>query len=150
MPRQNQRPSSTDGTPHSPTHQNHKQTAQQRPPIALGCGIAWTLNSRFWGCYFFVHKVILCNWFFRILLRNIVGALNAFVVWNARNLMKYSLISKALLLMSNNTCHASHLNSAPGQVFAFYPKQKDFTLQALRRIMLYAIHPANYQPRHLI
>ncbi len=21
---------------------------------------------------------------------------------------------------SNNTCHASHLNSAPGQVFAFY------------------------------
>ena len=27
-----------------------------------------------------------------------------------------------------------------------YPKQKDFTLQALRRIMLYAIHPANYQP----
>ncbi len=23
-------------------------------------------------------------------------------------------------IMSNNTCHASHLNSAPGQVFAFY------------------------------
>jgi len=23
-------------------------------------------------------------------------------------------------IMGNNTCHASHLNSAPGQVFAFY------------------------------
>ncbi len=23
-------------------------------------------------------------------------------------------------IVGNNTCHASHLNSAPGQVFAFY------------------------------
>ena len=23
-------------------------------------------------------------------------------------------------IIGNNTCHASHLNSAPGQVFAFY------------------------------
>ena len=26
--------------------------------------------------------------------------------------------------MINNTCHASHLNSAPGRVFAFYAEVK--------------------------
>ena len=34
---------------------------------------------------------------------------------------KIQLDSEASIayIMSNNTCHASHLNSAPGQVFAF-------------------------------
>ncbi len=35
--------------------------------------------------------------------------------------MKYFVISKVYhTFVTNNTCHASHLNSAPGQVFAFY------------------------------
>ncbi len=38
------------------------------------------------------------------------------------NSSKIKLDSKGSIayIIANNTCHASHLNSAPGQVFAFY------------------------------
>ena len=41
---------------------------------------------------------------------------------NINNIVKNNLTStsKKMYLCPNNTCHASHMNSAPRQVFAFY------------------------------
>lgn len=32
----------------------------------------------------------------------------------------FGKLEKSLKFANNNTCHASHKNSAPGQVFAFF------------------------------
>ena len=44
----------------------------------------------------------------------------------------------------------AHITLSKKALKPIYPKQKYLAIQALRRIMLHAIHPANYQPRHLI
>lgn len=36
------------------------------------------------------------------------------------NMFMLADMKSKLIFVPNNTCHASHLNSAPGRVFAFY------------------------------